>query len=163
MPPPLRVLPLLVLLGARPAPPVSGPAAHPDSNSAGGEAPTNLQLGYMPGPVRGVDMARPHHFSWQVGVPIGGGNTDEVASTDRKIRDALAETRRLETKAQKTDDDDGVDAGVDAVEEHQFCPAIHLTGTLGDPKNSYGDFQNRNLEKSHRTSGPPRSDLRPDS
>jgi hypothetical protein len=109
----------------------------------------------MPGPVRGVDMARPHHFSWQAGVPIGGGNTDEVASTDRKIRDALAETRRPETKAQKTDDDDGVDVGVDAIEEHQFCPAIHLTGTLGDPKNSYGDFQNRNREKSHRTSGPP--------
>ena len=29
-------------------------------------------------------------------------------------------------------------------------------------KNSYGDFQNRNFEKSHRTTGP-RSDLRPDS
>ena len=27
-------------------------------------------------------------------------------------------------------------------------------------KNSYGDFQNRNFEKSHRTTGP-RSDLRP--
>ena len=29
-------------------------------------------------------------------------------------------------------------------------------------KKSYGDFQNRNFEKSHRTTGP-RSDLRPDS
>jgi hypothetical protein len=29
-------------------------------------------------------------------------------------------------------------------------------------KNSYGDFQNRNFEKSHRTTGL-RSDLRPDS
>ena len=29
-------------------------------------------------------------------------------------------------------------------------------------KNSYGDFQNRNFKKSHRTTGP-RSDLRPDS
>ena len=28
-------------------------------------------------------------------------------------------------------------------------------------KNSYGDFHNRNFEKSHRTTGP-RSDLRPD-
>ena len=28
-------------------------------------------------------------------------------------------------------------------------------------KKSYGDFQNRNFEKSHRTTGP-RSDLRPD-
>ena len=28
-------------------------------------------------------------------------------------------------------------------------------------KNSYGDFSNRNFEKSHRTTGP-RSDLRPD-
>jgi hypothetical protein len=29
-------------------------------------------------------------------------------------------------------------------------------------KESYGDFQNRNFEKSHRATGP-RSDLRPDS
>ena len=29
-------------------------------------------------------------------------------------------------------------------------------------KKTYGDFQNRNFEKSHRTTGP-RSDLRPDS
>ena len=46
------------------------------------------------------------------------------------------------------------------------CPGLY-GGSYGQNlpykfKNSYGDFWNRNFEKSHRTTGP-RSDLRPDS